>query len=255
MWEHVVANITAVYSEVRAMGFEGLVYDNEGYYSGTCNDPTPVSCLWHQRSAFNVNGSGSYYARGKQVGEAISKAWPGARVVMAYGFPYPGLVDWVRGHIDAGLNVQVGIEHTYGAGPCSGPYYHGSWFQCSFGGPPGSTGPHHLKAVIDSEYQSWPAAASVSERMTAGISPPNLGAFGPASPQYEAVYLRQQLRSALCDEPTGPLDVWWWPAGGLTHAALAAINATVTEPNGAQDYTSLMYAFIAQNTNTTDLCA
>eukprot|EP01050_Picozoa_sp_SAG11_P049511 SAG11_NODE_27090_length_337_cov_0.647059_1_plen_33_part_10 len=33
---------------MKAQGFAGLVYDNEGYYSKTCQDPGPVSCLWHQ---------------------------------------------------------------------------------------------------------------------------------------------------------------------------------------------------------------
>ena len=71
--------------------FAGLVYDNEGYYSGVCKDPNPVSCLWYQTSAFDtkVNGKlvrGNYYKRGKQIGAAILSAWPDVKVKMVYGF-------------------------------------------------------------------------------------------------------------------------------------------------------------------------
>ena len=45
-WAEVVANISAVYPQVRKMGFAGLVFDTEGYYSGVMNDPGPVSRLW-----------------------------------------------------------------------------------------------------------------------------------------------------------------------------------------------------------------
>jgi hypothetical protein len=68
-------------------------------------------------------------------------------------------------------------------------------------------------------------------------------------------YLRQQLHSALCDNADGPLDVWLWLAGELSPTTLAKINKTVTEPRGAADYTTLLYAYSAQNTNTTNLCS
>ena len=132
------------------MGFEGLVYDNEGYYSKTCNDPGPVSCLWNVDSAFDkvVDGKtvrGNYYKRGKQVGAAINAVWPGAKIIMVYGFPYPGLQQWVEGHLAGGVRVQIGTEHTYGAGPCKGPYYTGNWYQCAFETP---AGPHHLSKTL-----------------------------------------------------------------------------------------------------------
>ena len=165
-WAQVVENITRVYPKVRSMGFEGLVYDNEGYYSKTCQDPVtnlPVSCLWAQREAYlNATGAaaGGYYRRGKQVGDAIAAVWPGATVQMVYGLNYTGLIEWIQGHVDAGLKVKVGTEHTYGAGPCSGPYYTGQWFQCDFGGPPGVQIPnaHHLNQTLAYEYNSWPPA-------------------------------------------------------------------------------------------------
>jgi hypothetical protein len=149
-WAAVADNISAVYPAVKAMGFAGLVYDNEGYYSKTCHDPGPVSCLWHQSSAFDktVGGKlirGNYYRRGKQIGAAIAAAWPNASIVMAYGFPYPGLVQWVEGHLDAGVRVQIGTEHTYGAGPCSGPYYTGQWYECAWTEAP--AGSHHFAQV------------------------------------------------------------------------------------------------------------
>ena len=52
-WEEFVRNITSVYPVVRSMGFEGLVYDNEGYCSKTCNDPGPVVFMARRQSAFD----------------------------------------------------------------------------------------------------------------------------------------------------------------------------------------------------------
>ena len=108
--------------------------------------------------------------------------------------------------------MQIGSEHTYGAGPCSGPYYTGKWYQCAFEVQPG---PHHLSSVLDLEAKHWPAAP-VRARMTAGIAPLALGGIRP-SPQYESRYLAEQLRSALCDDANGPLDVWLWLAGHSAH--------------------------------------
>ena len=82
-----------------------------------------------------------------------------------------------------------------------------------------------------------------------------LGGYGPPAPQYESRYLQQQLHSALCDDKQGPLDAWLWLAAALTPDALAKINKTATEPNGAKDFTSLLYAYSGQNQNLTDLCA
>lgn len=47
-----VDNITRVYPVVKEMGFEGIVYDNEGYYSGVMILPdgkTRASRLWDQQ--------------------------------------------------------------------------------------------------------------------------------------------------------------------------------------------------------------
>jgi hypothetical protein len=97
-WAELAKNITEVYPRVKQLGFAGLVFDNEGYYSGTCTvNATPVSCLWDQHDAQTGRISESYYKRGKQVGDAIAGVWPGARITMVYGFPYQGLIEWVRG--------------------------------------------------------------------------------------------------------------------------------------------------------------
>jgi hypothetical protein len=259
-WAALAANISRVYPEVKALGFAGLVFDNEGYYSGVCKDPGPVSCLWHQSSAFDrtVGGKlvrGAYYRRGKQIGAAIKAAWPEVKVIMAYGFPYPGLQQWVQGHVDAGVDVQVGTEHTYGSGPCSGPYYTGRWYQCAFEvqcGPHNDCA-HQLSGVLDLESKQWPPGL-VKDRMTAGIGPLALGGYGSPAPQYESRYLAQQLHSALCDDAHGALDVWLWMAGALRPQTLAKINRTASEPGGAHDYTSLLYAYSSHNNNGTDLC-
>ena len=142
--------------------------------------------------------------------------------------------------------------HTDGAGPCSGPYYTGSWYQCAFEDP---AGPHHLAQVLDTEAKQWPPSDSVGARMTAGIGPLALGGYGAPAPQYPSQYLEQQLHSALCDDEHGPLDVWLWLAGALTPETLAKINKTSTEPGGAADYTSLLHAYSSHNKNGTDLCA
>eukprot|EP01052_Picozoa_sp_SAG31_P027587 SAG31_NODE_2592_length_5424_cov_1.685258_5_plen_168_part_00 len=162
----------------------------------------------------------------------------------------PGLVQWAQGHIDAGVPVQIGTEHTYGAGPCHGPYFRGRWYQCAFNVKPG---PHELSQLLDLEAQNW-APGLVKDRMTAGIGPLALGGYGPPAPQYESRYLEQQLHSALCDDAHGPLDVWLWLAGSLRPETLAKINKTAAEPAGAKDYTSLLYAYSSHNVNGTNLC-
>jgi hypothetical protein len=98
-----------------------------------------VSRLWAQPG-------GLYYQRGRQVGDAINKAWPGAQVKMVYGFPYFGLQQWVKGHYDAGLNVKIAVEHTYGAGPCTPGQ---PWFTCAWGGS-------NTSVVAAHEAANWP---------------------------------------------------------------------------------------------------
>ena len=114
---------------------------------------------------------------------------------------------------------------------------------------------HHLAEVLTAEAKLWPGTTppgEVGARMSAGIAP--FWFIGRFTPEYEAVFLGEQLCSALCDDPVGPLDVWIWVSGGLTPENLARINATVTEPRGAADYTDLLRAYSGNNGNGTDLC-
>ena len=216
------------------------------------------------------NRGGNYYNRGLQVGKAIAAAWPNASVRMVYGYPWPGLVAWVQGHADAGLQVKVGLEHTYGAGPCTPASR--PWYACSWGGM-------NTSAAAAAEAVHWPFAHSVdgggggsrgsggdsaaagagvrraggSKGMSAGLFPLCTGetCWSTSGNHPTAMYtlcdFEVQLRSALCDD-VAPIATWLWLAGRLTQASLANIS-------GAGNYTALMHTYSSHNTADADLCA
>ena len=79
LWAAVVDNITLVYPVVKEMGFEGIVYDNEGYYSGVMVLPdgkTRASRLWDQQDQVRERAK---CARRERVGGARERGRESAR--------------------------------------------------------------------------------------------------------------------------------------------------------------------------------
>ena len=66
---------------------------------------------------------------------------------------------------------------------------------------------------------------NASDGVAAGLFPWDLS---KNATNYRVEDFEAQLRSALCDDPAGPVLVWLWQAGVLTPEALAAV------PRGAE---------------------
>ena len=205
LWAQAASNISRVYPQVRAAGYQGLVYDSEDYYG--------QGVFW--MLAAHAGPNGSYYRRGRQVGTAIAAAWPDVNLTDVYGIPEPGWRWFLRGLQDGGVRLRAGLEHTYGAGPCQpgAPWYTCWWRHNS------------TWAVAQADLQSLtPAfanATAVAPRVAAGLFPFDLSASPKAN--YLLEYFAQQLHSALCDGPAGPLPVWLWVPGALNATTWAAL--------------------------------
>lgn len=156
--------------------------------------------------------SGNYYRRGLQMGRAISSVWPKARVIVAYAFGYPGERWWYQGINDGGVDLIIGIEHTYGAGPKDqgfGDQWYQSWWQGQ-----------RTKATCDWKRSQFPFVPD-NRHVNAGLFPID---FGAEKPNYRARYLREQLDSAANDDPRGPIAVWIRPQGPFTPASFKAVT-------------------------------
>ncbi len=196
-WAGVCERVSKIYAEARKAGFEGVAYDGEAYYSfkGDASGKEKPWVWGGHEDQYGVGGN--YYKRGLQVGKAVQAVWPGARVIMVYAFGYSGERWWYQGFKDAGLDVYLGLEHSYGAGPARPG---GQWYQSWWGGK-------KTKATCDSKREAFPFIVD-NKHMIAGLFPLD---YGPKVPNYEAKYFREQLASAANDDPAGPIAVWLWP--------------------------------------------
>ena len=189
--------------------------------------------MWNQAEQFGP--SGAYYRRGVQLGLAIRTVWPNATVLQIYGIHDRGWYWYLKGHKDAGLRVQVGLEHTYGGGPCAAGE---EWDHCRErerfrpGNRSRSDRPpmpavyqaNTTMGVIRNDLRFFDFL-NASDGVAAGLFPWDLS---KNATNYRVEDFEAQLRSALCDSPAGPVPVWLWQAGVLTPEALAAV------PRGAE---------------------
>lgn len=209
-WAEVCAKIAAIYPEARAAGFQGVVYDNEAYYSFE-GDEKGRERPWVWGGHDDQYGPhGNYYRRGRQVGAAICRAWPGARVIMVYAFGYRGEYWWHKGFWDSGVELCLADEHTYGAGPQEeGMQWYQHWWQ----------GRRTVES-LDWKRETFDFIPG-NRHMMAGLFPIE---FTQRTPNYRAEYFRQQLHSAAYDDPSGPVAVWIWPQGPFTPEAWRAVQ-------------------------------
>ncbi len=201
LWDNVCDNIASIYPQVNNAGFTGLVFDMESYYTGG-------DVLYGQTDQYGINGG--YYRRGLQIGEAIQNAWSNAKAIAVYGFGYEGEKWWYQGLKDAGLDLYVGAEHTYGAG-CN--ELGNEWYQSWWGGM-------STKQTCDWKRTQFPFIAD-NQHVNAGLFPID---FTANQPNYLATYFREQLASAANDDPNGPIPVWLWPQGGFSQETWNNVN-------------------------------
>ncbi|MFA6243531.1 MAG: hypothetical protein WC655_21500 [Candidatus Hydrogenedentales bacterium] len=205
IWDGICSAATVRYPALRTAGFTGLAFDNEAYYSFQ-GDESGREKPWVWKGHEDQLGvEGNYYKRGKQVGEAINRVWPRAKVILVYAFGYEGEIWWYRGFQDAGCEVFLGAEHTYGAGPgdFGNEYIHKWW------------GGKKTKETCDWKRTQFTFVAD-NQHVMAGLFPID---FNARKPNYRARDFREQLRSAACDDPKGPIPVWIWPQGPFTPQA------------------------------------
>lgn len=226
-WAGVCERAASVYAEAKKAGFQGVVYDGEAYYSFKGDESGKEKpWLWGgHEDQYGANGN--YYKRALQVGGAIHAVWPEARVILAYAFGYPGERWWCQGFKDAGLDVYLGPEHTYGAGPARPD---GQWYQSWWRGM-------KTKATCDWKRESFPFIAD-NKHLIAGLSPLDPG---PKAVNYEARYFREQLASAANDDPAGPIAVWLWPPitpEGLKEIKYLADDNAAAYLNALRDFST-----------------
>ncbi len=221
-WASVCEAIADVYPRVRAAGFEGIVYDNEAYYS---YQGPGKPWLW-QGNERQLGPQGNYYLRGRQVGDAIIRAWPGAKVLMVYSFGYDGEYWWYRGFHDAGVDVFLAVEHTYGAGP---PHAGDQWYQHWFRGM-------HLPATV-----AWKRAIfnflPDDQHVISGLFPID---FSAGLQNYDLRYFRQQLQEAQGLSAGNRGAIWLWPQGDFSPQSWEAVH--YSDGSTAADYLAALRA-------------
>jgi hypothetical protein len=240
LWEEVVDKISATYAEVRRAGFRGVVFDGEAYYSYQGDESgNEKPWLWAGHSA-EYGKAGNYYRRGLQIGRVICKVWPESKVIMVYAHGYEGEKWWYRGVQDGGVDLYLGLEHTYGAGPGElGNQWYQSWWQG-----------RNTKQTCDWKRTVFPFVKSHA-RMIAGLFPID---FGKKAPNYRARYFRQQVSQAAGADPQGPIPVWIWPQGPFTPQRWQEIE--YADGDDAEEYLQVLrdysQAFTKDSSKTTD---
>jgi len=192
-WLTTFREMRRIYARARDLGFRGIVYDAEDY------DGVPVAvrekykdvadhvCAWTFTDEFGLPGM--YYHRGTQVGKAIHEVWPECIVIQLYEARMyagiPGCRDgnywWLKGIHDAGVEIWIATEKTYGAGN---------------GEMAAPDVPDHLvrwfvnpSAFVGSVHEAYPFAV----RVLPGFHPWNTRT---RKPNYLPKYLDEQLEKA-----------------------------------------------------------
>ncbi|MDI9585503.1 MAG: hypothetical protein QM473_14865 [Acidobacteriota bacterium] len=191
-WQTTLRQMKHIYARAKELGFRGIVYDAEDYDGVTREareryaDVADYVDAWCFADEFGY--SGGYYQRGLQVGKVIREAW-GCPLMQVYeARMYAGKPDcragnywWLKGIHDAGVEVWVATEKTYGAGEAevTGPdmlAHLNRWFV-------------RLPEFIPRVQEAFPFAA----RILPGFHPWNVRT---ARPHYLPRYLDEQLTQA-----------------------------------------------------------
>ena len=222
LWTDVCHKIKSIYPQVREAGFSGIVYDSESYYSYQGDVPGKEKpWVWGGHDdQYGTNGN--YYKRGLQMGKAINSVWPKAKMIIVYAFGYTGESWWYRGIQDGGVNLYIGPEHTYGAGPTDqdlGDAWYQSWWQG-----------RKTKETCDWKRTQFPFIRD-NQHVNAGLFPLD---FGTKKAMYRAKYFREQLAGAANEDPQGPIPVWIWASGPFTPEGFQSIKYASGET--AEDY-------------------
>jgi len=126
-WLTTLEQARYLYAQAKELGFRGLVLDAEDYdgitreaankYKDIADHPD----AWCFAEEFGL--SGMYYHRGQQFGRILKEVWGGpllqvyeARLYAGKGDCRAGSYWWLKGIHDAGIDIWIATERTYGAG-------------------------------------------------------------------------------------------------------------------------------------------
>jgi hypothetical protein len=126
-WETTFRQMRRIYAQARALGFRGLVLDAEDY-EGVAEsakqkyaDVADVVDAWTFADEFGP--AGMYYQRGLQFGRVLKGVWDCPLLQVYEARAYAGKDDcragnywWLKGIHDAGIEIWIATERTYGAG-------------------------------------------------------------------------------------------------------------------------------------------
>ena len=123
----------------------------------------------------------------------------------------------------AGVQLRVGLEHTYGAGPCTSA--HEEFDHCFQQGFPWSA--NTTMGVVKRDLQYFDFLQGGAQQIAAGVFPWDLSTNRT---NYGVEAFEGQLHSAMCgdngsSEDEGVAMVWLWQAGVLSPATAAGIHA------------------------------
>jgi len=205
-WNSLCFKAKGTYKKAMELGFRGLALDAEDYtgvsqaawdmYIGPNCDYVDAWCFSDE-----FGETGKYYTRGKQYGDAIKSVWPDCIVLQLYeACAYAGVPGcragnywWLKGIHDAGLEIWVATERTYGAGYGEmGSAFYQRWLV-------------NMSTYVPYIQGLYPFAS----RIIPGFFPWDTGA---GKPNYLPQYLDQQL-----DRANDYAYAHWIYTQGLTH--------------------------------------
>ncbi len=191
-WETTFRQMRDLYPKARALGFRGLVLDAEDYGGVTADatdrykDVADFVDAWCFADEFGY--AGLYYQRGLQFGRVLKEVWDCPLLQVYEARMYAGKDDcragnywWLKGIHDAGIEIWIATERTYGAGngeiaDSEAPEHVRRWFV-------------RLPEYIAKAHEAYPFAA----RILPGFHPWNTRL---RRPNYLPKYLDEQLRTA-----------------------------------------------------------
>jgi hypothetical protein len=126
-WFTLIRQARVVYERARNLGFRGLVLDAEDYDGVTDEAKDAYKDVADHVTAFSFADefgySGHYYRRGLEYGRTLKAVWDAPLIQVYESRMYagtPGCRDgnywWLKGIHDAGIEIWIATERTYGAG-------------------------------------------------------------------------------------------------------------------------------------------
>jgi hypothetical protein len=190
-WETTLRLARVIYGRAKELGFRGIVMDAEDYTGVSEAAKAKYASVadfvdaWCFADEFGF--AGQYYQRGLQYGRVVKAAWGGPVMQLYEARIYAGKDDcragnywWLKGIHDAGCEIWIATEKTYGAGKgevvTEYPEFARRWFV-------------DMAEYMPQVYRAYPFAARVLPGFAPWVS--RIG-----KPNYLPKYLDEQISQA-----------------------------------------------------------